>query len=86
MGLRHDDRCLVPGRLVLTFEGAPGPILMGKCELCQRRTGSPTHIGAWFLIERVTIEGAPTAFTRTSGEQGMEATIDFWPNCVTTIW
>jgi hypothetical protein len=59
---------------------------MCSCELCQRRTGSPIHIGAWFLVEDVKIEGETKEFTRTSGDAGMPVTFNFCPNCGTSIW
>ncbi|QIG53361.1 hypothetical protein G6N82_03650 [Altererythrobacter sp. BO-6] len=70
----------------LTCEGDPYPVLMCSCELCQRRTGAPVHIGAWFPIENVKIEGVTTAFTRTTGDMGMEATFHFCPVCGTSLW
>ena len=74
------------GQVRLSCEGEPDPILMCSCELCQRRTGSPVHIGAWFLIEDVTIEGETKQFTRTTGDRGTEATFNFCPVCGTSVW
>ena len=45
------------GQVKLTCEGEPHPVLMCSCQLCQRRTGSPVHIGAWFDMDSVTFEG-----------------------------
>ena len=44
------------------------------------------HIGAWWPMEDVTMEGETKPFTRTTGEQGMEATFNFCPTCGTSIW
>ncbi len=74
------------GKVKLTCEGEPNPVIMCSCQLCQRRTGSPVHIGAWFETEHVTIEGKTTEFTRTSGDRGMKATFNFCPVCGTSIW
>ncbi|HSG90629.1 MAG TPA: GFA family protein [Pseudomonadales bacterium] len=74
------------GQVRLTCEGEPDPVLMCSCELCQRRTGSPIHIGAWFRIEDVRLEGETKAFTRTSGDMGREATFNFCPVCGTSVW
>jgi hypothetical protein len=74
------------GEVQLTCKGEPYPVLMCSCELCQRRTGAPVHIGAWFAIEDVKIEGTTTAFTRTTGDMGSDATFNFCPKCGTSIW
>ena len=90
------------GQVRLTCEGEPDPILMCSCQLCQRRyrrypmttqaaahpapTGSPVHIGAWFPIENVQIEGETKVFSRTTGDLGMEATFHFCPVCGTSVW
>ena len=74
------------GDVRITCEGEPDPVLMCSCQLCQRRTGSPIHIGAWFSIDDVLIEGETKEFTRTSGDLGAEATFNFCPECGTSIW
>ena len=45
------------GQVRITCQGEPYPVFMCNCELCQRRTGSPVHIGAWWPMEDVTMEG-----------------------------
>ena len=74
------------GQVRITCVGEPYPVFMCNCQLCQRRTGSPIHIGAWWPMDDVTMEGATKAFTRTTGEQGMEATFNFCPECGTNIY
>lgn len=74
------------GQVKITCTGEPYPVFMCNCTLCQRRTGSPVHIGAWWPMEDVTIEGTTKSFTRTTGEQGMEATFNFCPECGTSVW
>ena len=74
------------GQVKIACAGEPNPVIMCSCQLCQRRTGSPIHIGAWFPIEDVRIEGETKEFTRTTGDQGMEVTFNFCPNCGTSIW
>lgn len=74
------------GQVKITCTGEPYPVFMCNCTLCQRRTGSPLHIGAWWPMGDVTIEGTTKAFTRTTGEQGMEVTFNFCPECGTSIW
>ena len=74
------------GTVKLTCKGDPYPVIMCNCQLCQRRTGSPVHIGAWFPIGDVIFDGETKVFTRTTGDQGMEATFNFCPNCGTSVW
>jgi hypothetical protein len=74
------------GQVKLTCEGEPYPVILCNCQLCQRRTGSPIHIGAWFDKENVTFEGETKEFTRTSGDRGMPITFNFCPICGTSIW
>ena len=81
----HVARCHC-GQVTVTCSGDPYPVFMCNCTLCQRRTGSPIHIGAWWPMADVTIEGETREFTRTTGEQGMAATFNFCPACGTSIW
>jgi len=73
------------GQVKITCEGEPDPVLMCSCQLCQRRTGSPIHIGAWFRLEDVVIEGETKQFMR-QGDQRNAVTFNFCPTCVTSIW
>jgi hypothetical protein len=74
------------GQVTITCEGEPDPVVMCSCRLCQRRTGAPFQIGAWFPAEAVRIEGETRPFTHTAGDSGLESTLNFCPNCGTSIW
>lgn len=74
------------GQVKLTCEGEPSPVIACHCQLCQRRTGSPIHIGAWFDRENVKFEGETTEYTRTTGDAGLPVTFNFCPTCGTSIW
>lgn len=74
------------GQVRIACKGEPYPVFMCSCTLCQRRTGSPVHIGAWWPMEDVTITGATKAFRRTTSEQGREVQFNFCPVCGTSIW
>lgn len=74
------------GQVKITCQGEPYPVFMCSCTLCQRRTGSPIHIGAWWPMEDVTMEGETKEFTRSTGEQGVPITFNFCPECGTSIW
>lgn len=73
------------GQVTITCEGEPDPVVMCSCRLCQRRTGAPFQIGAYFPAESARIEGETRPFVRT-GDSGLEFTINFCPNCGTSIW
>lgn len=73
------------GRVRISCEGEPDPVVMCSCRLCQRRTGAPFQIGAWFPVEDVRIEGETRPFTNTR-DSGNEGTVNFCPNCGTSIW
>ena len=73
------------GQVKITCEGEPDPVVMCSCRLCQRRTGAPFSIGAWFPAENVRIEGETKPFAR-AGDSGLEAGCNFCPNCGTSIW
>jgi hypothetical protein len=73
-------------QVTITCEGEPDPVVMCSCRPCQRRTGALFQIGAWFPAEAVRIEGETKAFTHTFGDSGREATLNFCPNCGTSIW
>jgi hypothetical protein len=74
------------GQVSISCEGEPAPVIMCSCRLCQRRTGAPVHIGAWFPAENVRIEGETKSYTRTEGDMGQEVTHHFCPDCGTSIW
>ncbi len=74
------------GQLKLSCEGEPYPVVQCHCELCQRRTGSPFQIGAWFEKENVTFEGDSSEFMRSTGDDGLSVTFNFCPVCGTSVW
>ena len=83
--MAHTARCHCGG-VVLTCEGEPYPVIMCHCELCQRRTGAPFHIAAWFRVDAVVFEGETHEFTRTTGDLGKPMTFNFCPVCGTSVW
>jgi hypothetical protein len=73
------------GQVTITCEGDPDPVVMCSCRSCQRRTGAPFQIGAWFPIDAVRIDGETRAFVSVR-DSGRESTVNFCPNCGTSIW
>ena len=73
------------GQLSLTAEGEPIRISMCHCLSCQRRTGSTFGAQARFPLDKVTIQGRSTAYTRV-GDSGGRATFHFCPDCGSTVY
>jgi len=73
------------GRLSAVCAGDPALVSLCHCTECQKRTGSPFGIAAFFLRERVTAEGPSTRFTRQS-DSGFPVTFHFCSNCGSTVF
>ena len=74
------------GVVALSCAGEPHPIVMCHCLLCQRRTGAPFHIAAWFPEQDVVFTGQTRPFTRTTGDSGRPFTFNLCAECGTSIW
>jgi hypothetical protein len=55
------------------------------CIDCQRRTGAPFGVGAFYPADVVTVSGSPKQFTRASASGGRVHTY-FCPNCGSTVY
>jgi hypothetical protein len=55
------------------------------CNDCQRRTGAPFGVGAFYAAEVVTISGTPKEFIRDAASGGKVRTY-FCPNCGSTVY
>src|SRR5712672_2785837 len=55
------------------------------CLACQRRTGSPFSVGAFYAIDTVEISGGATEFVHV-GDSGNRVRIYFCPTCGSTIY
>lgn len=64
--------------------GEPVRISVCHCLACQRRTGGPFAAQARFPTDRVSVEGAPKAWTWTA-DSGATATYRFCPECGSTV-
>ena len=74
------------GRLRAEVSGPPdGGVVACHCTECQRRTGAPFGVGAYFSKDKVSISGESTLYTRdaTSGHPFHQ---HFCPNCGTTLY
>jgi hypothetical protein len=57
---------------------------MCHCLACQRRTGAPFGVQAWFRSDQVSITGTSTAYVRNV-QGGRRVTFQFCPNCGSTV-
>jgi hypothetical protein len=55
------------------------------CLDCQRRTGAPFGVGAFYPVEAVAISGASKEFAR-DGASGGKVRSSFCPNCGSTVY
>jgi hypothetical protein len=79
-----DARCSC-GAVALSFSGPSKLVVACHCIDCQRRTGAPFGVGAFYPAEVVTISGTPKQFTRASASGGKVHTY-FCPNCGSSVY
>lgn len=73
------------GNLRIETEGEPAFVIMCHCEACQRRTGAPNGVGAYFNIDQTKISGETKSFARPT-DAGRTLTNHFCPTCGTTVY
>lgn len=65
--------------------GEPYAVSMCHCTACQRRTGAPFGVGAYFRNEQVRIAGDSHSWSRT-GTSGGRLTNHFCPTCGSNVF
>jgi hypothetical protein len=73
------------GKVRVACSGEPTRISMCHCFACQRRTGAPFGVQAWFQKEQCNITGTSTAYTR-SVDGGNRVTFQFCASCGSTVY
>ena len=73
------------GALVVEVPGPSNLIVACHCTECQRRTGSPFGVGAFYPSKEVEIAGAAKEFTR-EGSTGGKVRTYFCPICGSTVY
>lgn len=73
------------GSVTLTLPEQSGLIIACHCLDCQRRTGAPFGVGAFYPTEGVTISGTPKEFTRIAASGGKVHSY-FCTNCGSTVY
>lgn len=80
-----DARCSC-GTLTLSLPEEPSTIIVAcHCIDCQRRTGAPFGVGAYYRVEFVTISGISKEFTHDAASGG-EIHNHFCPQCGSTVY
>lgn len=77
-------QCLC-GALKLMLREPSKLVVACHCLACQRRTGSPFSVGAFYAIDTVEISGGATEFVHV-GDSGNRVRIYFCPTCGSTIY
>jgi hypothetical protein len=80
----REARC-VCGQLRLETDGEPDFVSLCHCLECQRRSGSPFGVGAYFPVARVHIAGTHKTFTRQAAA-GRSITNHFCPECGSNVF
>ena len=83
-GDTHEARCGCGGLRVTTV-GDPDLVVACSCIACQRRTGSPFGVGAYFRKETVSAEGEAGVYTRVA-DSGLTVSLNFCPSCGTNVY
>jgi len=79
-----DARCSC-GAVALSLSGPPRLVVACHCVDCQRRTGAPFSVGAFYAAEAVTISGTAKEFTRVA-DSGGKVRSYFCPDCGSTVY
>lgn len=73
------------GSLSVTCTGEPALVALCHCLECQRRTGAPFGVAAFFAETAVAVDGASTEYRRM-GASGHEIEFHFCPTCGTNLF
>ncbi|MET3908553.1 hypothetical protein ABID59_002899 [Bradyrhizobium sp. S3.3.6] len=79
-----DARCSC-GAVVVSLPGPTSRVAACHCIECQRRTGAPFGVGAFYPADAVAISGAPKEYAR-HGESGGTVRSYFCPDCGSTVY
>ncbi|WIW43932.1 GFA family protein [Bradyrhizobium sp. 62B] len=79
-----DARCSC-GALSLSLPEPSRLVVACHCLDCQRRTGAPFGVGAFYAAETVTISGASKPYNRTAASGG-KVRSHFCPDCGATVY
>lgn len=73
------------GAVALSLPAPSRLVVACHCLDCQRRTGAPFGVGAFYPVESVVILGTPRQFTRAAASGGKVHNY-FCPDCGSTVY
>ena len=73
------------GALQVKLSAAPQAVVACHCIDCQRRTGAPFGLGAYYAAGDVALSGAASEYTRPT-DSGGSFTSYFCPTCGTSVY
>lgn len=73
------------GQLRIRCPQEPAKVSLCHCLECQRRTGGPFGIAAFFAAVETEVEGDATVYRRES-DSGFPVTFHFCPSCGSTVF
>jgi hypothetical protein len=79
-----DARCSC-GAITLSLPEPPKLVAVCHCIDCQRRTGAPFGVSAFYPADAVTVSGTAKEFTRGAASGGKVHNY-FCPNCGSTVY
>ena len=82
--MEHRAACQC-GELVLQAIAEPDFVVACNCQACQRRTGAPFGVGAYFQKQHVSILGTARTWARIA-PSGRELVNHFCANCGTNVY
>jgi hypothetical protein len=74
------------GGVTATTKGEPDVVSLCNCAQCQRRTGSPFGVGAYFPRHAVSLAGVTKTFVRKVEGSERVVTNQFCPECGGTVY
>ena len=79
-----DARCSC-GAIALSLPGPTNRVAACHCIECQRRTGAPFGVGAFYPAEAVRISGVPMEYVRAA-DSGGKVRFYFCTDCGSTVY
>lgn len=73
------------GQVRVACQGEPIRVSLCHCRECQKRSGGPFGIAAFFPPEAVSARGETRQFRRPS-DSGFDVVFHFCPSCGSTVW
>lgn len=81
---KHHATCQC-GALTIDATAGPDFVVLCNCKACQRRTGAPFGVGAYFRKTDAVASGTPKVWNRIA-DSGRELRNHFCEHCGTTVY